>query len=672
MIRTLISLAIAVFILLPSIAVTQEIDVFPPDYYIIARYNDTNGREVVKIKVPGRKPSGMRMPVLQKSAGDVLLNNVPAYDWSFGCSATAAAMMAGYYDNNGYPNVYTGPANGGIAPLDNSIWGTAVINGETRSLCPLSATRLNLDGRAARGHVDDYWIMAGNSDPDPYITNSWTQHVYGDCTGDFMKTNQSAFGNSDGSTTFTYYVDGGPYGNVNDGDGGYGLKLFFESKGCTVIQYYNQYILGHEGNTIGFSFEDYTNMIDLGMPVLIHISGHTMLGCGYNLTREKVLLHDTWDYSLHEMTWGGTYAGMQHYGVSVIAFPCQSSTSVNENFSAVTFPTCWQQSYTGGLTSNRWAIATSNLAGGSANESRANWTSEIGISRLISAPVNTVGASLVNLSFKTFYDDWGTGATLKIQSSQDLVNWIDENWSYSSGTGDILAGTVINTQVTHNLGATTYIAWVIDGDHYQFDNWFVDDVSIDVPANKQLQLSLLLEGLFNGVNMNKASNSTGFQYAGNIADQITVELHQSSSPYTIAGSPITASVSVDGIANVTIPSLISGNYYIVLKHRNSLETWSSAPVSFSGNNQSYNFTDASTKAYGDNLKLKSGKYLIYTGDVNQNGAINAIDLNSVNSQSAVFGSGYIPEDLNGDGCIDATDLIVLDNNAAAFISVAKP
>ncbi len=672
MTRTLKSLAIVVAILLPAIAATQEIDIFPPDYYIKARYIDSAGREVVKLNVPGRKPQHMRMPAKQKSAGDVLLSNVPAYDWSFGCSATAAAMMAGYYDNNGYPNVYTGPANSGIAPMDNSIWGTAVINGETRSLCPLSATRFNLDGRTTRGHVDDYWIMTDNSDPDPYITNGWTQHTYGDCTGDFMKTNQSEFNNSDGSTTFTYFTDGGAYGNLNDGDGGYGLKLFFESKGCTVTQYYNQYILGYNGNTIGFSFEDYTNMINMGMPVLIQISGHTMLGCGYNLTGEKVLLHDTWDYSLHEMAWGGTYAGMQHYAVSVIAFPCQPSSTITENFSAFSFPTCWQQSYTGDINSNRWSVANSILAGGSANEMRADWTEAIGISRLISGPLNTTGASVVNISFKTFYDDWGAGATLKIQSSQDLVNWTDENWSYSTGSGNILAGTVINTQVTHNLGATTYIAWVIDGDHYQFDNWFVDDVSIDVPVNKQLQLSLLLEGLFNGINMNKASSSTGFQYAGNIADQITVELHQTTSPYPISGSPITATVSVDGIANVPIPASFSGNYYIVLKHRNSIETWSSAAVSFSGNNVSYNFTDASTKAYGGNLKFKSGKYLIYTGDVNQNGAINAMDLNSVNSQSAVFGSGYLPEDLNGDGCIDASDLIVLDNNAATFIAVARP
>ena len=36
--------------------------------------------------------------------GDVILS-VPAYGWSFGCSATSGAMIAAYYDRNGYPNM---------------------------------------------------------------------------------------------------------------------------------------------------------------------------------------------------------------------------------------------------------------------------------------------------------------------------------------------------------------------------------------------------------------------------------------------------------------------------------------------------------------------------------------------------------------------------------------
>jgi hypothetical protein len=672
MVYQLKSLAFVVILLMPIVASTQEVDIYTPEHYIKKRYTDSSGKEVVQIVVPGKKPAHLRMPPAQKAPGDVLLNNVPAYDWSFGCSATSAAMMAGYYDITRYPAIYTGPANGGIAPMDNSGWGTAVINGETRSLCPLSATRLGLDGRSTRGHVDDYWIIYGSEDPDPYISNGWTQHGYGDCTGDFMKTNQSAYGNSDGSTIYTFWVDGGPYGEASEGDGNYGLKLFFESRGCQVTGFYNQYIQGYNGLANGFTFSDYTQMIDLGMPVLIQLSGHTMLGLGYNLTGNKVLLHDTWDYSLHEMTWGGSYGGMQHYAVSVIEFPCQSFSSLSEDFSSFSFPTCWQQSHSGALTSDRWSLSASSNAGGSSYEMKSDWTQTTGTSRLISAPLNTAGASIVNLSFKTFFDDYGIGATLKIQSSSDLINWTDEAWSYPTGTGNITAGTTIVTQATHNLGANTYIAWVIDGDHYQYDNWFVDDVMIEIPTSKQLQLSVLFEGLFNGVNMNKASNATGYQFGGDISDQITVELHQAASPYSIIGSPITSLVTTSGIANLTIPSSYSGNYYIVVKHRNSIETWSSSPVSFSNNLVIYNFTDAITRAYGSNLKLKSGKYLIYSGDVNLDGNINEPDIISVQGLASSFESGYVPSDVNGDGIIDALDMLLPDNNSAKFVTVLKP
>ncbi len=177
-----------------------------PDRYITERFIDSTGREVVKIMVPGKPPDGFRMPPADPADASFSLSNVPAYDWSFGCSATSAAMMAGYYDRTGFTNMYAGPTNGGVAPMDNSVWGTVTINGEVRAQCPFSATRNGLDGRTTRGHVDDYWVQYGHAGPDPYITNGWTQHTYGDCTGDYMKTNQSAYNSSDGSTWFYNYL----------------------------------------------------------------------------------------------------------------------------------------------------------------------------------------------------------------------------------------------------------------------------------------------------------------------------------------------------------------------------------------------------------------------------------------------------------------------------------
>jgi len=277
---------------------------------------DTPG--LVKVTIAGKPPSNYRAPVAHPTDNSIYLNNVPAFDWSFGCSATSAAMFAGYYDNMGFSNMYTGPTNGGVMPMDNSSWGTVVINGETRSQCPLSATRNNVDGRTTNGHVDDYWIKYDNTDPDPYITGGWTQHTYGDCTGDYMKTNQSAFNNTDGATSFYFMNNGDPFSTTYDDDGCFGFTQFIESRGYTVTSYFNQRIQGFNGNTAGFTFAQFQQAIDAGNPVLIHITGHTMLGIGYRTIGNIVYLHDTWDYNLHEMVWGGTYGGADHGSVSVI------------------------------------------------------------------------------------------------------------------------------------------------------------------------------------------------------------------------------------------------------------------------------------------------------------------------------------------------------------------
>jgi len=298
--------------------------------YLVDRFIE-DGKSIDEVIVPGPPdpPEGFFReyvadhPVPNIAAGTNTLSNVPAMTWVFGCSATSAAMMFGYYDNKGYADMYTGPANGGDFPMTNATWGTVVINGETRALCPLSATRNGLDGRTIRGHVDDYWVKYDSADPDPFI-GQWTEHAYGGCTGDYMGTNQSQWGNRDGGTSFWYYTNGSPLYNytapAGRRDGCYGMKLFVESRGYTVQANgnFNQYIKGYGSNpALGFTYVDFKAEIDAGRPVLIHLRGHTMLGYGYN-DPSTIYIRDTWDYLNHSMTWGGSYSDMQHVGVTVL------------------------------------------------------------------------------------------------------------------------------------------------------------------------------------------------------------------------------------------------------------------------------------------------------------------------------------------------------------------
>jgi len=297
--------------------------------YVVDRFLE-DGKLIDEVIVPSmpHPPEGITRQVAMVPEPHIYnatntISNVPAMTWVFGCAATSAAMMFGHYDNSGYSNMYAGPTNGGVFPMTNATWGTVLISGETRALCPLSATRQGLDGRTIRGHVDDYWIAYGNAGPDPFIGN-WAEHAHGECTGDYMGTNQSLFSNSDGGTRFFYYTNGAPLYDYTGAepalrDGCHGLRLFVESRGYTVDVNFSQYIEGWPGTTQGFTFDDFKAEIDAGRPVLIHVVGHTMLGYGYDDIGSTIYIHDTWDYNDHSMTWGGSYSGMDHVGVSVLS-----------------------------------------------------------------------------------------------------------------------------------------------------------------------------------------------------------------------------------------------------------------------------------------------------------------------------------------------------------------
>ena len=172
--------------------------------------------------------------------------------------------------------------------------------------------------------------------------------------------------------------------------------------------------------------------------------------------------------------------------------------------------------------------------------------------------------------------------------------------------------------------------------------------------------------------MNKAKNATGDQYPGTIADQITLELHNSTSPYSLAGGPYTANVNLDGSASVTIPAALGSSYYIVVKHRNHLETWNASPLSFSGASISYNFSSSPGQAFGNNLKLMSGKYVLFGGDVNQDGIIDAGDMIGMDNDAANFISGYFSNDVNGDGVVNLADIQLVGANAAVFVAKITP
>ena len=66
------------------------------------------------------------------------------------------------------------------------------------------------------------------------------------------------------------------------------------------------------------------------------------------------------------------------------------------------------------------------------------------------------------------------------------------------------------------------------------------------------------------------------------------------------------------------------------------------------------------------------RYAFYSGDINQDGSIDASDLSAVDNGASVSASGYVAADVNGDSFVDAADQSIVDNNAFNSVSVITP
>lgn len=79
----------------------------------------------------------------------------------------------------------------------------------------------------------------------------------------------------------------------------------------------------------------------------------------------------------------------------------------------------------------------------------------------------------------------------------------------------------------------------------------------------------------------------------NKCDTVILELHQAVSPYGLVATR-TGLMGTNGTLTVAFPAAQVGNsYYIVLKGRNFIETWSKTPVLFISGNMTFDFTPAS-------------------------------------------------------------------------------
>ncbi len=159
----------------------------------------------------------------------------------------------------------------------------------------------------------------------------------------------------------------------------------------------------------------------------------------------------------------------------------------------------------------------------------------------------------------------------------------------------------------------------------------------------------------------------------NMKDTITVQLRNNVSPYNVIDSARSTLDSVTFTSSLNFGVASTDTYYVVVKHRNTLETWSKTPQIYTvGGVLNYNFTDLQTKAFGNNEVLVGTKWTFYSGDVNQNGFIDLADVIATNNAASSFASGYVNTDVNGNRVVDLEDVLFAYNNSINFVSVKRP
>ena len=241
--------------------------------------------------------------------------------------------------------------------------------------------------------------------------------------------------------------------------------------------------------------------------------------------------------------------------------------------------------------------------------------------------------------------------------------------SYQWLINGLNAGTNSGTFITSSLNDGDIITCVMTSNANCVSGNPATSTAITMSVNTcsspiTLNLKVLIEGFYIG----------GGQMTGVISpivcDTIEVSLADASSPHSILYS-VKGIINTSGDGSFNFPGVLLGSsFYIVIKHRNTLETWSDVPVALSSPVNNYDFTSAVSRAYGNNLVNLDGHYAILSGDVNKDGIINFNDLSNIETNVQLFLYGYLPQDLTGDSLIESADYSLVENNLLKV--VARP
>ena len=352
---------------------------------------------------------------------------------------------------------------------------------------------------------------------------------------------------------------------------------------------------------------------------------------------------NTWQRMATEPTQIGTEAGWNN-SFRIIGNHMWFGTNDNRVYHSFDLGLTWNFAPTPGTVST-FALHYNSLAAGLAGGTGMVRSTNGGLSYNIASMPSSIAAVY---GIEGFGNEWWS-----IGNGPSIYNSINNGSSWSSVYTYTLESVISLYAIDLTIAGGDVSGWIVgsSGEIIRMGS-----VSLDAT----LSLKTLIEGFYN--------SGTDTQ----VGDTIKAYLRNTFVPYAVVDSA-NAYMNSAGMADLNFSHAPAGSYYIVVDHRNSIETWSSAGVSFTpGSITNYDFTTLSSQSYGSNLKLKGTKWCIYSGDVLRNGSVELSDVLEVYNKSSAFTTGYVNTDVNGDNIVDLSDITITFNNAINFVTVIKP
>lgn len=171
------------------------------------------------------------------------------------------------------------------------------------------------------------------------------------------------------------------------------------------------------------------------------------------------------------------------------SFMLNAQTYLNEDFSSGQMP---PGDWTIDGYASQWEAADSKSAGGAAApEAKFTYTNGIGVSRLVSPQIDLSGLTEITLRFAHYFDNYsGSDPKIGVATRSGRGDWTSV-WELapSGDVGPEVEMIVINSA---DVGAADFqFCLYIDGNFYNMDYWYIDDISLYNPLNLDAEMTAI-------------------------------------------------------------------------------------------------------------------------------------------------------------------------------------